>query len=1327
MNAMPPPPSPPAAAGLGHLLAWQPRGAVQWLALNVAAALAYWLAARLGAALAVGNPSASVLWPPNGLALALLMAWGWRVLPGLLAGSLVSVLLTAIEQQLGLMQGYLVPTLVRLGSAAQWLLACHLLGDWRAALRRPGSRPALHFVLTVLGCCLIAPSAGLTTLLAVGRVTAQELPAAWLVWWVGDAAGMLVLAPLLLTALHPEMRRHMVANQTLLTLSLGLGLTLAATALLGHQERMSTQARARAELRAFSQDLSNQMALAVADLEVLAAQHYRIRLQLAEFERTATRLRSAHDWVSGFAYLPRVPGPEREAFERDIDQGLRALAADGSLRRAPVADLHWPVGRLSPLGGQETRLGVDEISDPVRRKAIEAALTKRRPVATGIVDNLLYASNDEWGLLLYTPVFESAQGEAGEATGLVSASVGVETLLRAALAAGPGPEFPLLLTAAQSPTRGVLVQGRSLQGLDPRQLQDWLKAQAERDLVRLPLRLGDTQWQLSARLSAGGPLPRPGLMQATTFGVGLGCTGLLGALLAIRARRDEVLRRWSEDLSAEVARATAALTQANQQLQREGQERERVAADLRRYAQQLIEREALLSALLGHMPDPVWLCDAQGRFRVANRAAGQFLGWRSDALIGYAVSEVMSAGDAQSLLEANAQALREPGAVVQEIRARNAKGRELQMMRVCVAVHDAGKRLLGVLGLSWDVSEDRRRERALQRFRWLADSAAQAFALARLDGRVEYLNATALNWLAEPDWQEGQVRHARRYFSAQTWRQLLDEVMPQARSEGHWSGLLPIQDRHGQPRRDLLGNLFLLRDEAGEARFVALLLTDIGERLALEAELAQSRDRAEDANRAKSVFLSNISHEIRTPLNAVLGYAQLLEEHEGLDAGARPQVHAIHQAGKRLLGLINDVLDLSKIEAGALQLRPEPLELHSELAELHALMKARATQQGLRFELQRHFDAPCPALLDRGKFGQVLLNLLGNAIKFTPAGGTVRLIARVEPTPSGSRRLDLRVEDDGPGIAADERAQLFQPFRQGRSGERKGGTGLGLALSRKLVEAMGGELGMDSAPGQGTQAHLHLPLPMPEAGWSGCSRAPREAALQWRLAAGRRCRVLVAEDDDDSRQLLVELLQRLGCEVAAGADGQLALELARQHDYDIVLSDMRMPVLDGIGLRAALAAEPRSRDWPVVAVTASSLTMNREDFLRLGFAEHIGKPYTFDEVLGVLRRLAGAIFERRQPAPADSMQAVEPASDAQAGGPPQAGAVGAQASSDRRPPAAALRQGLELAREGRAGELRGWLREQTELPPAMQQAIEQALARYDLQAAEQLLQTLIEE
>ena len=510
----------------------------------------------------------------------------------------------------------------------------------------------------------------------------------------------------------------------------------------------------------------------------------------------------------------------------------------------------------------------------------------------------------------------------------------------------------------------------------------------------------------------------------------------------------------------------------------------------------------------------------------------------------------------------------------------------------------------------------------------------------------------------------------------------------------------------------------------------------IGERLALEAELAQSRDRAEDANRAKSVFLSNISHEIRTPLNAVLGYAQLLEEHEGLDAGARVQVHAIHQAGKRLLGLINDVLDLSKIEAGALQLRPEPLELHSELAELHALMKARATQQGLRFELQRHFDAPCPALLDRGKFGQVLLNLLGNAIKFTPAGGTVRLIARVEPTPSASRRLDLRVEDDGPGIAADERVQLFQPFRQGRSGERKGGTGLGLALSRKLVEAMGGELGMDSAPGQGTQAHLHLPLPMPEAGWSGFSRAPREAALQWRLAAGRRCRVLVAEDDDDSRQLLVELLQRLGCEVAAGADGQLALELAWQHDYDIVLSDMRMPVLDGIGLRAALAAEPRSRDWPVVAVTASSLTMNREDFLRLGFAEHIGKPYTFDEVLGVLRRLAGAIFERRQPAPADAHPPADLApatqADASAAWPHEAEAdttdtTDATDTAARRPPAAALRQGLELAREGRAGELRGWLREQKDLPPAMQQAIEQALARYDLQAAEQLLQTLIEE
>lgn len=1289
-----------------HPAPWRPQRPHEWLLLNALASAAYAAAVQLGLLAAVGPGHASVLWPANGLALALLMVWGPGLLPGLLVGSLAPEILALLTAKPGALDDLGVAFLVRLGSAGQWWAMLMLLGDWLPRLQRHGQGFARRYVLSCLGSCVLGPSVGMATLLSAGLVPQQDLVDGWLTWWVGDVAGMLIVTPLLLPLLHAPSRGPLRASPGFLALTLGLGLTLAGSALIRDREHSAARERAQAESRALAQSLGNLAELAEADLARLAALHYRGRLSEAEFAREGASIRQQHGWLSGFAYLRRLPLAERDAFEARLDQSVRSVRADGSLAPAPAQSSYWVVERLSPSGGQEARLGVDEGSEPRRRQAIEAALRSGRPTSTVLLDNLVFASGDAWGLLFYQPVFESLPADTDPggdtpASGLVAASIQLRELVEAALEASQALEFPALLLSPGQQGRGLLIRAGELQEIDSGNASQWLADSTARGRVTLRLRVGETDWELHSRHAREDLGPSPA--QWLSLLLGLAASSLLSAWLAARARRDETLARWQQQLRAEVALRTEDLSRLNQQLRHQAAEREQFSLQLARSAQQLAQRETQLNALLQHIPDPVWLKDLQGRFLLVNQALADFLGQDAEQLIGRRQEEFASTAEAELMRQADRRALAQRSALVGEAELQRADGRRVLQAQIRVAVRDERGQLTGLLGLGWDITDQRRKELALQRFRWLADSAAQGFALADLQGRVLYLNAAAQRWLGDTRWQEGCSRHARRYYADDSWQRLQTEVLPRVLDQGSWNGMLAPRDRQGQTHGELFSSFSLLRDAEGRPCYLALLLTDLSERLQLEADLASARDRAEDANRAKSSFLSNISHEIRTPLNAVLGYAQLLHEDDSLGRTARAQVERIHGAGQRLLRLINDVLDLSKIEAGALQLLPEPCDLVGELEELDRLMQGRASASQLR--LQSALDGlPRPLLvsLDRGKFGQVLLNLLGNAIKFSPPGGLVRLRAQLEP----GDRLLVEVIDEGPGIGAEELAELFQPFRQGQSGARAGGTGLGLVLSRRLLQAMGGELGLDSRPDQGCRAWLRLPL---QRVGTELSPAPAVGDGAWQLAPGSHCRVLVAEDDEDSRRLLVTLLERLGCEVAAGADGREALALADSRDFDIVLTDMRMPVMDGVALRQALAASARTRDWPVVAVTASSLLLSRDDFVREGFADYVAKPYAFSQIVEQLRRHTGARLQARA--------LPEVASDAVSEGPSASASAGASATPD-------WAQALSWAREGRAMELRAWLASHPGIPAEQQAGLAQALARYDLQSVERLLQQL---
>jgi signal transduction histidine kinase/DNA-binding NarL/FixJ family response regulator len=395
------------------------------------------------------------------------------------------------------------------------------------------------------------------------------------------------------------------------------------------------------------------------------------------------------------------------------------------------------------------------------------------------------------------------------------------------------------------------------------------------------------------------------------------------------------------------------------------------------------------------------------------------------------------------------------------------------------------------------------------------------------------------------------------------------------------------------------------------------------------SELRDAQNLAEDANRAKSQFLSSMSHELRTPLNGVLGYTQLLQQDVGLSREQRDSLNAIENCGRHLLTLINDVLDLSKIEAGRLELRPAPCDLEKLLRSVFDIVRPRADAAGLAFELDIDPAMPRGVETDETKLKQVLLNLLGNSVKFTEAG---RVVLR-----SSVRDQSLRfeVEDTGIGMTPDELAQVFDPFKQAEGGRRSGGTGLGLAISQRIVEALGGRLDVRSSKGSGTCFTAELPLLEVALGEVA---AEDETSLSgvWnlRLAPGQDVSILVADDNDVNRDIMLRMLERVGFRTLEARDGVEALEQIAEHRPPLALLDIRMPRMGGIEAARELRARPETSKMHLVAVSADVLADREDEIAEAGFDSFVRKPVRAGDLFHCLARLLDAEFAVATPEPA---------------------------------------------------------------------------------------------
>ncbi|MDR3438702.1 PocR ligand-binding domain-containing protein [Telmatospirillum sp.] len=397
------------------------------------------------------------------------------------------------------------------------------------------------------------------------------------------------------------------------------------------------------------------------------------------------------------------------------------------------------------------------------------------------------------------------------------------------------------------------------------------------------------------------------------------------------------------------------------------------------------------------------------------------------------------------------------------------------------------------------------------------------------------------------------------------------------------------------------------------------------------ADLVLARNAAEAANKAKSVFLANMSHELRTPLNAILGFSSMMLRDPALSESQSASLDIISRSGEHLLALINDVLEMAKIEAGRLQLDDVSFDLGGMVRDVIEMMEVRAREKGLRLLIDQSSAFPRYIVGDEARLRQMLINLVGNAIKFTREGGvTIRLGTSDRP----DSILLIEVEDSGPGIAPEDRERIFEPFTQlDEQGSNKG-SGLGLAITHQFVQLMGGKISLRSELGNGSLFRVELPLKTAAAAdIAKTNEMGKEDVVG--LAPGQpEYRILVVEDSLENQVLLRQLMESVGFQVKVAENGLQGIELFQSWRPHFIWMDRRMPVMDGLKATKILRSLPGGRDVKIVAVTASAFMEQREEMLDAGLDDFLRKPYRFHEIFECLSKHLGVRYTyRRQSVP----------------------------------------------------------------------------------------------
>jgi PAS domain S-box-containing protein len=657
----------------------------------------------------------------------------------------------------------------------------------------------------------------------------------------------------------------------------------------------------------------------------------------------------------------------------------------------------------------------------------------------------------------------------------------------------------------------------------------------------------------------------------------------------------------------------------------------------KRSEEALRESEERFRIMADSCPTGIWVTDTQGGTRFINRAYEKFCGMTSGQLEGDGWRSLLHPDDAQEFVEEFQRALQEHVPFRAQQRSRRADGEWRWIESRAVPRFAPSGEFLGLVGTSQDITERKQTEQALQgseeKFRQLAENIREVFFILPLEGKeIIYVSpAYEQIWGRTCDslyqnpwaWQEAIHPDDLERYQALAARQMKGDPVeseyrirtPDGLEKWIRARTSPIRDKDGEPIR------------------IVGIAEEVTDQKRYEAELIHAREGAEAANRSKSRFLANMSHEIRTPMNGVIGMIQLLLE---TDLTSEQQQYATlaQSSGRTLLALIDDILDLSKIEAGKITLEKTSFNLGESVDGVVGLQSVQANAKGLRFEARVSSEIPRLLRGDVHRLRQILTNLSSNAIKFTDTG-EVTVAAALERQGAGTVTVRFTISDTGIGIRPEQAAVLFTPFTQADASttRRYGGTGLGLAICKQLVAMMGGAIGLESREGRGSTFWFTAVFDLPLPNQIQAANGPKNRRVHDRRGASRTAsdaRILVAEDNTTNRIVALAQLRKLGYRADAVENGAEAVAAVESGGYGLVLMDCQMPVMDGFEATRRIRESmiPGVPGIPIIALTASAMSADRERCLAEGMNDYLSKPVDLarlGDLLAMWLPVAGAV------------------------------------------------------------------------------------------------------
>ena len=663
--------------------------------------------------------------------------------------------------------------------------------------------------------------------------------------------------------------------------------------------------------------------------------------------------------------------------------------------------------------------------------------------------------------------------------------------------------------------------------------------------------------------------------------------------------------------------------------------------------QALRESENRLRTLVHTIPDLIWLKDKDGIYLSCNHAFELFFGAKESEIVGNTDYEFVDRelADFFRAHDRKAIAVGKPSHNEEWVTFAS-DGHRALLDTIKTPMYNVDGTLIGALGIGRDITERKKAEEALQKSEDLLTTSQH---LAKVGGWEIDLKSGKTFWTEElyhihemP--KDSAIEHlsaSQQCYSAEDWT-IIMEAFRNACEKGEPYDLeFPFTTYKGNPLwirttaqpvyEDgkvvrIVGNLMDITDRKLAAQELEMHEQHLEDLVKNRTDaLFVAKEQAEKANRAKSIFLANMSHELRTPLNAVLGFSQLMKNSPDVTAAQSENLEIITRSGENLLNLINNVLDISKIESGRVELEEARVDLYQLAQEVKSLMSVRAHEKGLNFVLEQSPNLPRYVSVDGGKLRQVLINLTGNAIKYTNQGKVTLQVRVTQQLSAGRVKVRFEVADTGPGIRPEDRERIFCPFEQlGDRPTTEAGSGLGLAISKQYVELMGGTLGVSGEPGEGSLFHFELPLIVGPA--EDNFALPQHGRVTG-LAEGQPVRrLLIAEDQPENRLLLRKLLEPLGFELREAVNGQEALAIFEQWHPDLVWMDVRMPVMDGLEATRRIRAADTGDQTRIIAVTAHALEEERNAIMAVGCDDFIRKPYKDADIYDALTKHLGVRF-----------------------------------------------------------------------------------------------------